>query len=105
MRAFEQTTIRSFQADQKYVTAHYAGGEALLDEPLKDLESEFGERFLRIHRNALVAVAYMDSLEQEDNGSWQVRLKAGLPPLAVSRRHVGEVKRRLRAGRSDSAPV
>lgn len=97
--------IYCFQADQKYVTAHYAGGEALLDEPLKDLENEFGERFLRIHRNALVAVAYMDSLEQEDNGSWQVRLKAGLPPLAVSRRHVGEVKRRLRAGRSGSSPV
>ena len=97
--------IYCFQADQKYVTAHYAGGEALLDEPLKDLESEFGERLLRIHRNALVAVEYMDSLEQEDNGAWQVRLKAGLPPLAVSRRHVGEVKRRLRAGRSASTPV
>jgi two-component system response regulator AlgR len=92
-------------SDQKYVTAHYAGGEALLDEPLKSLESEFGERFLRIHRNALVAVDYMDSLEQEDNGAWQVRLKAGLPPLAVSRRHVGEVKRRLRAGRSAGTPV
>ena len=97
--------IYCFQADQKYVTAHYAGGEALLDEPLKSLESEFGERFLRIHRNALVAVDYMDSLAQEDNGAWQVRLKAGLPPLAVSRRHVGEVKRRLRAGRSASTPV
>lgn len=97
--------IYCFQADQKYVTAHYAGGEALLDEPLKNLESEFGERFLRIHRNALVAVQFMDSLEQEDNGTWQVRLKAGLPPLAVSRRHVGEVKRRLRVGWSSGSPV
>ena len=97
--------IYCFQADQKYVTAHYSGGEALLDEPLKSLENEFGERFLRIHRNALVAVEYMDSLEQEDNGAWQVRLKAGLPPLSVSRRHVGEVKRRLRSGRIPGAPV
>ena len=90
--------ILCFQADQKYVTAHYAGGEALLDEPLKDLEDEFGERFLRIHRNALIAVAWLDSLDQDDNGAWQVRLKADFQPLPVSRRHVGDVKRRLRNG-------
>ncbi|MEO8224819.1 MAG: LytTR family DNA-binding domain-containing protein [Gammaproteobacteria bacterium] len=90
--------ILCFQADQKYVTAHYPGGEALLDEPLKDLEDEFGDRFLRIHRNALIAVAWLDSLDQDEAGAWQVRLKADFRPLAVSRRHVGDVKRRLRAG-------
>ena len=90
--------ILCFQADQKYVTAHYAGGEALLDEPLKDLEDEFGERFLRIHRNALIAVAWLESLDRDDSGAWQVRLKADFQPLPVSRRHVGDVKRRLRAG-------
>jgi len=90
--------VLCFQADQKYVTAYYAGGEALLDEPLKDLEDEFGERFLRIHRNALVAVAWLDSLDRDDSGAWLVRLKADFPPLQVSRRHVGDVKRRLRAG-------
>ena len=90
--------VLCFQADQKYVTAHYQGGEALLDEPLKDLEDEFGDRFLRIHRNALVAVAWLDALEQTDAGSWQVKLKGDFPPLAVSRRHVGDVKRRLRGG-------
>ena len=90
--------VLCFQADQKYVTACYAGGEALLDEPLKDLEDEFGDRFLRIHRNALVAVAWLDTLERDDSGAWQVRLKGDFPPLPVSRRHVGDVKRRLRAG-------
>jgi len=90
--------VLCFQADQKYVTAYYAGGEALLDEPLKDLEDEFGERFLRIHRNALVAVAWLDRLDRDDSGAWLVRLKADFPPLQVSRRHVGDVKRRLRAG-------
>lgn len=90
--------VLCFQADQKYVTAHYAGGEALLDEPLKDLEDEFGDRFLRIHRNALVAVAWLDTLERDDSGAWQVRLKGDARVLPVSRRHVGDVKRRLRAG-------
>jgi len=90
--------VLCFQADQKYVTAYYNGGEALLDEPLKDLEDEFGERFLRIHRSALVAVAWLDSLDRDDDGTWQVRLKGGFRPLPVSRRHVGDVKRRLRTG-------
>jgi two-component system response regulator AlgR len=89
--------VLCFQADQKYVTAHYIGGEALLNEPLKDLEEEFGDRFLRIHRNALIAVAWLDSLDRDDNGSWQVRLRGDFQPLPVSRRHVGDVKRRLRA--------
>jgi two-component system response regulator AlgR len=88
--------VLCFQADQKYVTAHYIGGEALLNEPLKDLEEEFGDRFLRIHRNALIAVAWLDSLDRDDNGAWQVRLRADFQPLPVSRRHVGDVKRRLR---------
>lgn len=90
------TQVRCFQADQKYVSVFHSAGEALLDEPLKDLEAEFGDRFLRIHRNALVAHAWIDSLERRDDGTWQVRLKGGYPPLPVSRRHVAEVKRRLR---------
>ena len=90
--------VLCFQADQKYVTAYYAGGEALLDEPLKDLEDEFGERFLRIHRNALIAVAWLDSVDRDDTGTWQVKLKGDFRLLPVSRRHVGDVKRRLRSG-------
>lgn len=89
--------VRFFQADQKYVTAHFAGGEALLDEPLKDLEAEFGEAFIRIHRNALVAVAWLDTLERNDLGIWQVQLRGAFPPLPVSRRHLSDVKRRLHA--------
>lgn len=87
-----------FRADQKYVTVQHTGGEALLDEPLKAIETEFGERFLRIHRNALVAVAFLDGLERSDDGYWRIRLRDdALPPLQVSRRHVADVRRRLRA--------
>ena len=41
--------IYYFLADQKYVTVRHARGEVLVDETLKDLEDEFGERFLRVH--------------------------------------------------------
>ena len=43
------------RAELKYVTIRTAAREHLTEESLTSLESEFGERFVRIHRNALVA--------------------------------------------------
>lgn len=88
--------VRALVADHKYVTVHWPGGELLLDESLKNLEQEFGERFLRVHRNALVAPAHVAALERDDQGDWQLRLR-GLPlTVRVSRRLLADVRRRLR---------
>ena len=87
--------ILYFEADQKYVTVRYHGGEALLDEPLKELEHEFAERFVRIHRSMLVAIKYLARLERGDDGAWYVQLKGLGSRLVVSRRHARAVKRRL----------
>lgn len=51
--------IYYFLADQKYVTVRHKNGSVLIDETLKELEQEFSERFIRIHRNALVSVDYL----------------------------------------------
>ena len=91
-------TVLCFIADQKYVTVCHTGGELLVDESLKDLEEEFGDRFLRVHRNALVAVAQVERLEKDDAGHLQVYLRGRAEPLEVSRRLVAEVRERLRAG-------
>ena len=55
--------IRYFKAEQKYVTVYWPGHEALIDDSLRVIEEEFGGLFLRVHRNALVAVAHIESLE------------------------------------------
>ena len=81
-----------FQADQKYVTVRHLHGEDLLDEPLKNLAEEFVEEFIRIHRNALIALAYLDSMEKNADGQYEIRLKHCENPLVVSRRHVTTVK-------------
>ena len=83
-----------FIADHKYVTLRHEGGEVLLDEPLKALEDEFGERFVRIHRNALVARERIERLQRTPLGHFQLYLK-GLGPdaLTVSRRHVAGVRK------------
>ena len=83
-----------FIADHKYVTLRHEGGEVLLDEPLKSLEDEFGDRFVRIHRNALVARERIERLQRTPLGHFQLFLR-GLngDPLIVSRRHVAGVRK------------
>ncbi|MFP4244393.1 MAG: LytR/AlgR family response regulator transcription factor [Ectothiorhodospira sp.] len=89
--------VHYFQADQKYVTVRHEDGEVLIEEPLKTLEDEFGDRFLRIHRNALVACDRFGGMEKNDHGGYEVVLKTTGERLEVSRRHVAQVRRFLKA--------
>jgi two-component system response regulator AlgR len=91
--------IRYFEADQKYVTVHHAGGEDLIEESLKQLEEEFPELFVRIHRSLLVAVSAIEAVEKDNEGGYRVRLRGEGAALAVSRRQVSELKARLGAKR------
>jgi two-component system, LytTR family, response regulator AlgR len=85
-----------FQADQKYVSVRHLEGEVLIDDSLKDLEEEFGQDFLRIHRNALIAVKHLVAVEKLPNAQYQARLRGCDQPLAVSRRHATALRRLLR---------
>ena len=85
--------IRYFMADQKYVTVRYGEGEVLIDETLKELEEEFGDQFVRIHRNALVSVRHLEGMEMANAGHHQVRLRDVDERLTVSRRHVAGLRR------------
>ena len=92
LRLIPVEEIRYFQADQKYVTVHHAGGEDLLDEALKDLAEEFAEYFIRIHRSTLIALRFLERMDRSDSGQYEVRLRGVETPLQVSRRHVTAVK-------------
>ncbi|MFZ2507671.1 MAG: LytTR family DNA-binding domain-containing protein [Steroidobacteraceae bacterium] len=89
-------SIICFTAEQKYTTLRHAGGEELIEEPLKALENEFAGSFLRIHRNSLVAFAHVEGLERDAEGRQVVRLRSGAGTLAVSRRLAADVARRLK---------
>ena len=92
--------ITSFSADQKYVSVDHDNGHDLIDDSLKSLEAEFGDRFVRIHRSALIAVARIDRIERSAEGKSRVVLRDHSQvedkQLIISRRHVAEVKRRLK---------
>jgi two-component system response regulator AlgR len=88
--------VRYFQADQKYVTVATPGGQVLIEETLKSLEDEFREQFIRVHRNALVAARFLRGLEKDSSGHYRVLLDGVDECLEVSRRHVADVRQRIK---------
>ena len=96
-----------FKAELKYVTLRTAEHTYVLDEALSDLEQRLGERFLRVHRNALVARGAVRALERrvilgaagerddEVGEGWAVRMAPVDEWLAVSRRQVAAVREAL----------
>jgi two-component system, LytTR family, response regulator AlgR len=94
------------KAELKYVTLRTADHTYVLDESLSDLELRLGERFLRVHRNALVARRAVRALERrvmaaegddESGETWAVRVAPVDEWLAVSRRQVAAVREALGA--------
>jgi two-component system response regulator AlgR len=85
-----------FQADHKYVTVCHTGGEALLEDSLRSLEERYVERFIRIHRNALIARDRLLGLHKLSAGGCTVTLAGSVTALEVSRRHLSEVRKLLR---------
>lgn len=89
--------VRYFQAEQKYVTVRYCQGEVIIEESLKSLESELAPGFVRVHRNALVALAYIEGLDKTADGKYQIVLKNTPERIEVSRRHLATVKSLLKS--------
>ena len=88
--------ILYLKAELKYVTARTASREYLLDESLSHLEEEFAERFIRLHRSALVAkdaiVGFEKSAADDAETQWQAVLRGVPEKLPVSRRQWPLVK-------------
>jgi two-component system response regulator AlgR len=91
-RLLEVAEVRALLAGHKYVSAIHPGGSLLVDESLRELEEEFGDRFLRVHRNALVARARVRALHREKSGEWVLELDGVEERPVVSRRHLAELR-------------
>jgi two-component system, LytTR family, response regulator AlgR len=88
------------KAEQKYVTLCSARGRWVLDDALADLEQRLGPGFLRVHRNAVVALSEVRALERRgiDDGEegWAVQMSNG-DWLSVSRRQLAAVREAVAA--------
>ena len=78
------------KAELKYITIRTADREFLLEESLTRLEEEFGPRFVRVHRNCLVARDAIRGFERrvsaDGDAHWEVMLRGVTEALPVSRR-------------------
>jgi len=102
------------KAELKYLTVRTAQHRYVMDGSLNDIEQRMGHRFLRVHRNALVAKAAVRELARHQPGqeeqvaeggaselelvdSWSVRVAPVNEWLQVSRRQLAAVREALRA--------
>ncbi|MEO8296904.1 MAG: LytTR family DNA-binding domain-containing protein [Burkholderiales bacterium] len=100
------------KAEQKYVCLRTASSTHWLDDSLAELAQRLGERFLRVHRNALVARAAVRELARRpqderleplgsgedgdaDAGGWAVRIDTIEEWVTVSRRQLAAVREAL----------
>lgn len=113
------TEVLYLKAELKYVTLRTAAHTHVLDDALTDLEQRLGPRFVRVHRNALVARSAMQALERralnektvdrpvdsegdahEESATgdcWAVQVAPVGEWLAVSRRQASAVREALTA--------
>jgi len=84
------------KAELKYITVRTAQHSYILEGSLNDLETRYANRFLRVHRNALVARSAVRTLEKhhdpEEGDGWAVRLDRIDELLQVSRRQLAAVR-------------
>ncbi len=84
------------KAELKYVTVRTTAKSHILEGALSELEDKYGEQFMRIHRNALVARRAVRALEKhldaEEGEGWAVRLNGINELLSVSRRQLAAVR-------------
>lgn len=96
------------KAEQKYVTLRTKSREHLIEDSLVSIEENFGDVFLRVHRNALVARDAVIGVERAAAGvsgesdtergydGWEVMLRDTTDRLPISRRQWQAVKSLIR---------
>jgi len=94
LRLIPLDSIFYLQAGEKYVTVHHRRGEELVEQSLRSLEEQWGEHFIRIHRNCLVAQQYLSEVRRGADGKMYAMVQGVSQPLPVSRRCLSALKKK-----------
>jgi DNA-binding LytR/AlgR family response regulator len=96
MRLVSQHSIFYVRSYGDYVRIYAEGGRFLLRASLTDFERRFAEHgFLRVHRQYLANLSRITEIRPMLNGTAVLRLEDD-SEIPVARRHVSELRRRLR---------
>ena len=99
-RLVKISEIKSILAYGEYSWVYWDTGKkgALLRKPLKQWQSELpGGQFIRVHRRAIVNLAFMDRVERLPSGRLQVHLRDIAEPILVSLSQTPVLNRKLKA--------
>ncbi len=83
-------------ADDKYVTVHHRDGSLLIEESLKQLELEFPDRFVRLHRNCLVPRQRLLGLKSLPGGRTVAQIAGSDLEPEISRRKLPALRELMR---------
>jgi len=89
-------TVACLLAEDKYTTVMHDRGTAVINDTLVELEQAHAGRFLRVHRNALVAVDRVRGLDRAEGGAHCVLLEACAYRPLVSRRQLPALRKLIR---------
>ena len=98
LRLIPIDSVLFLRAEEKYVVVRHKGGEDLVEDSLKTLEIEFGQRFLRIHRNCLIARGSLQELRRDAEGRVHAVLRDTDEELEISRRCLPVLRAAVRGG-------
>lgn len=91
------------QAEDKLTMVYHSEGSDHLSASLNQLEQQYPQ-LLRVHRQTLVNPDHVQALLPCGRGRYQIQLAVDLPPVAVSRRLLAQVRRRLAQSASPHTP-
>ena len=89
--------IRVLLAEDKYTCVHHLGGQSLIEDSLLSLEERYSERFVRVHRSALVSLRHLRALYRDEHGHERVEVAGCDVHPEVSRRNLAAVRRLLKS--------
>jgi len=89
LRLIPVDEVHYLRADEKYTLVAWAGGDALIRRPIRELIEELDpERFVQIHRSTIVNLRSVAQVIRGPNETAEVQLKSRPELLAVSRTYL-----------------
>ncbi len=86
LRMIRTDEVIYFESDSRYTRVVYAGGDALIRTPLKELLAQLDEQlFWQVHRSVIVNHRHIAAAVRVDEGSMHLTLRGRSERLPVSR--------------------
>lgn len=85
LRRIRFEKVQYFMAEDKVVNMVFDGGEAIVEQSLKQLEANYTNQLLRIHRNTLVNMTRIEKVQHSKAGA-HIHLTNSDAILPISRR-------------------